>query len=200
MGSYLAFDLGASSGRAIIGTLENGKLSLQEVHRFGNGPQEINGSLFWDYESLQNELVIGLEKALASGVKLDGISIDTWGVDYVFFDRNSRKMLRMPYNYRDSRTLDAAEKVSRILSKSDIYQASGIQYMTLNTIFQLFAHKDQHPEDMANGVFLPIPDALAFALGGDFTAEYTHCSTFALLDPVTRQWHWDMIGKLAVSL
>ena len=198
MGNYLAFDLGASSGRAIIGTLENGKLSLQEVHRFGNGPQEINGSLFWDYDSLQNELVTGLEKALKSGVKLDGISIDTWGVDYVFFDRESRKMLRKPYNYRDSRTLDAAEKVSRILSKSDIYQASGIQYMTLNTIFQLFAHKDQHPEDMENGVFLPIPDALAFALGGDFTAEYTHCSTFALLDPVTRQWNWELIGKLGL--
>ena len=117
MGNYLAFDLGASSGRAIIGTLEKGKLSLQEVHRFGNGPQEINGSLFWDYEALQNELITGLEKALASGVKLDGISIDTWGVDYVFFDRSSKKMLRMPYNYRDSRTIEAAEKINSFLKK-----------------------------------------------------------------------------------
>ena len=163
MGNYLAFDLGASSGRAIIGTLKNGKLSLQEVHRFGNGPVEKNGSLFWDYESLQNELISGLGKAVATGVKLDGISIDTWGVDYLFFDRSTRKMLRPPYNYRDRRTLDAAEKISKLMDKSEIYQATGIQYMTLNTIFQLFAHKEQHPEDMENGVFLPIPDALAFA-------------------------------------
>ena len=199
MGNYLAFDLGASSGRAIIGTLKNGKLSLQEVHRFGNGPVEKNGSLFWDYESLQNELVSGLGKAVATGVKLDGISIDTWGVDYLFFDRSTRKMLRPPYNYRDRRTLDAAEKISKLMDKSEIYQASGIQYMTLNTIFQLFAHKEQHPEDMENGVFLPIPDALAFALGGDFTAEYTHCSTFALLDPATRQWNWELISRLGLS-
>ena len=120
MGNYLAFDLGASSGRAIIGTLKNGTLSLKEVHRFGNGPVEKNGSLYWDYEALQNELVSGLAKAVASGIKLDGISIDTWGVDYVFFDRNSRKMLRMPYNYRDSRTLDAAEKISRIFEDDEL--------------------------------------------------------------------------------
>ena len=111
MGNYLAFDLGASSGRAIIGTIADGKLSLQEVHRFSNGPTEKNGSLFWDYDALQSELISGLGKAVATGIKLDGISIDTWGVDYVFFDRNTRKMLRPPYNYRDRRTLSAAEKV-----------------------------------------------------------------------------------------
>ena len=88
MGNYLAFDLGASSGRAIIGSITGGKLKLQEVHRFGNGPVEKNGSLFWDYSALQQELLTGLEKALAFGVKLDGISIDTWGVDYLFFDYN----------------------------------------------------------------------------------------------------------------
>ena len=198
MGNYLAFDLGASSGRAIIGTLKNGTLSLKEVHRFANGPVEKNGSLYWDYDSLQNELVSGLAKAVNSGIKLDGISIDTWGVDYVFFDRSTRKMLRPPYNYRDRRTIDAAEKIGKLMDKSEIYQATGIQYMTLNTIFQLFAHKEQHPEDMANGVFLPIPDALAFALGGDFTAEYTHCSTFALLDTVTRQWNRELINRLGL--
>ena len=198
MGNYLAFDLGASSGRAIIGTIADGKLSLQEVHRFSNGPTEKNGSLFWDYDALQGELISGLGKAVATGIKLDGISIDTWGVDYVFFDRNTRKMLRPPYNYRDRRTLAAAEKVGRLMDKSELYQASGIQYMTLNTLFQLIAHKEQHPEDMANGIFLPIPDALAFALGGDFTAEYTHCSTFALLDPVTRQWQWELIDRLGL--
>ena len=198
MGNYLAFDLGASSGRAIVGTLTNGKISLREVHRFGNGPKEVNDSLFWDYETLENELITGLEKALQTGVKLDGISIDTWGVDYLFFDRNTQKALRPPYNYRDSRTIKSAAKLKEIISDSQLYEATGIQYMTLNSIFQLLAHRDQHPEDMVNGVFLPIPDALAFALGGDFTAEYTHCSTFALLDPRTRQWHWELIDKIGL--
>lgn len=198
MGNYLAFDLGASSGRAIIGTIRDGKLSLQEIHRFDNGPVKKNGSLFWDYEALHNELISGLGKAAAGGIKLDGISIDTWGVDYLFFDRSRHEMLRMPYHYRDQRTIAAAEKVGSMMSRSEIYQATGIQYMTLNSIFQLVAHKEQHPEDMANGVFLPIPDALAFALGGDFTAEYTHCSTFALLDPATRQWNWKLIDRLGL--
>ena len=114
MGNYLAFDLGASSGRAIIGTVDNGQLALKEVHRFGNGPVEKEGSFYWDYDALTGELVSGLKKAVATGVKLDGISIDTWGVDYVFFDKKSRKMRRQPYNYRDERSVAAAEKLWNI--------------------------------------------------------------------------------------
>ena len=196
--NYLAFDLGASSGRAIIGTLEAGKLSLQEIHRFGNGPQECGGELFWDYAALENELVTGLGKAIDSGVKIDGISIDTWGVDYVFFDRDTHQMLRRPYNYRDSRTSRSSEKLWQKISPAELYRATGIQCMTLNTIYQLLAHQADHPEDFKNSMFLPIPDALALALGGDFTAEYTHCSTTNLLDPVTRNWHWELIGRLGL--
>ncbi|MBO5990127.1 MAG: hypothetical protein J6R00_00580 [Lentisphaeria bacterium] len=97
MHKFLAFDLGASSGRAIVGTLDNGKLSLEEVHRFKNGPIEKSDGLYWDYPALCSELVAGLEKAVKAAGKLDGIAIDTWGVDYVLFDPE-RKMVRLPYN------------------------------------------------------------------------------------------------------
>lgn len=198
MKNFLAFDLGASSGRAIIGTLDNGKLALKEVHRFHNGPIEKDGSFFWDYPRLCGELKTGLKNALATGVKLDGISIDTWGVDYVFFDRNTKKELRMPYNYRDERSVKAAEKLWQQISPSELYKLTGIQCMTLNTIYQLLAHKEAHPEDFENSCFLPIADALALSLGGDFTAEYTFCSTTNLLDPAACRWHWELIDRIGL--
>ncbi|MBQ4329751.1 MAG: rhamnulokinase [Lentisphaeria bacterium] len=198
MKNFLAFDLGASSGRGIIGTVENGKLTMKEIHRFPNGPVEIDGSFYWDYDRLCGELKTGLRNALATGVKLDGISIDTWGVDYVFFDKNTKKARRRPYNYRDPRTVAAAEKVWKTVSKDVLYKATGIQCMTLNTIYQLCAHKEAHPEDFENSFFLPIPDALALSLGGNATAEYTFCSTTNLLDPAKRTWHWELIDKLGL--
>ena len=198
MKNFLAFDLGASSGRGIIGTVENGKLTMKEIHRFPNGPVEIDGSFYWDYDRLCGELKTGLRNALATGVKLDGISIDTWGVDYVFFDKNTKKARRRPYNYRDPRTVAAAEKVWKTVSKDALYKATGIQCMTLNTIYQLCAHKEAHPEDFENSFFLPIPDALALSLGGNATAEYTFCSTTNLLDPAKRTWHWELIDKLGL--
>ena len=103
MTNFLAFDLGASSGRAIIGSLENGKLSLQEVHRFVNGHKRINNELFWDYPTLVQELKTGLKKAAAVTGNISAVGIDTWGVDYVLFDRNSKEMITLPYHYRDDR-------------------------------------------------------------------------------------------------
>ena len=198
MKNFLAFDLGASSGRAIIGTLSDGKLAMQEVHRFPNGPVEIDGSFYWDYPRLCNELKTGLRNALATGIKLDGISIDTWGVDYVFFDKETLAMRRLPYNYRDQRTVAASEKVWQKISKADLYKRTGIQCMTLNTIYQLCAHYEEHPEDFENSFFLPVPDALALSLGGTPVAEYTFCSTTNLLDPVKRQWDWELIDILGL--
>ncbi len=196
MSSFLAFDLGASSGRAIAGKIENGKLVLTEVHRFPNAPVEKNGDLTWDYPRLCNELVTGLEKALEFDSDITGIGIDTWGVDYVLFDKDTKQPKRLPFNYRDERTNRSSVKVWEKISASDIYAMTGIQKMTLNTIYQLCAHKDEHPEDLVNATFLPMPDALAFSLGGDFTAEYTIASTSDLLNPATRNWHWELIDKL----
>ncbi len=195
--NFLSFDLGASSGRAIVGSLEDGKLELTEVHRFENGHIEADGHFMWNYPSLVEELKAGLKKALAFAPDICGIGIDTWGVDYVFFDAD-RKMLRLPYHYRDPRTNAAVEKVHGIIEKSELYKTNGIQFMPFNTIYQLSAHAEEHPEDLQNSVFLPMPDALAFALGGDFTAEYTHCSTFGLLDPEKRDWDFELIEKLGL--
>jgi len=198
MHKYLAFDLGASSGRGIIGTLDNGKLDLREIHRFPNGPVKVGNAFTWDYPRLVSELKTGLKKALASDPDIEGVAIDTWGVDYVLFDVDTHEMKRLPYNYRDERTLAAAEKVLQKTTLEALYEKTGIQHMTLNTLFQLVAHQTEHPEDLVNAKFLPIPDALAFALGGDFTAEYTHCSTTELLDPATRNWHWQLIDELGL--
>ncbi len=196
---YLAFDLGASSGRAILGCFENGRLELKEVHRFPNGPMEKDGSFYWNYPSLCNELAAGLEKALAEEPEIDGVGIDTWGVDYVLFDKTTGETKRLPYNYRDHRTDNIpAEIWEKIISKDELYSRTGMQFMQFNTLYQLCAHKEEHPEDLKNAFMLPIPDALSYFLGGDRTAEYTECSTSNLLDPVKRDWDMELIDKLGL--
>ena len=198
MSSFLAFDLGASSGRAMIGRLENGRLSLTEVHRFANGPTEKDGAIYWDYPQLCLELKNGLRKALAVEPELDGIGIDTWGVDYVFFDKATGKMRRWPYHYRDVRTDSPETDVWNKISKQELYERTGIQCMLLNTVYQLAAHHRMHPEDFKDSFFLTMPDALAYYLGGERTSEYTECSTTNLLDPVGKEWDWEIIDRLGL--
>jgi rhamnulokinase len=193
---YLAFDLGASSGRAIIGTIEQGKLSLEEVHRFSNGPIEKDGSLFWDFNLQCAEIRAGLKKALAIEPNISSIAIDTWGVDYVLFNRTSGEMIRLPYHYRDSRTDAIPEKVYQIISQEKIYQRTGIEFMQLNTLYQLVAHKEAHPEDFEDSVLLLMPDALTYMLNGAITCEYCEASTTNLLDPVKRDWDFELIDML----
>ncbi|MBQ7394138.1 MAG: rhamnulokinase [Lentisphaeria bacterium] len=196
---FLAFDLGASSGRGILGVLtDGGNLSLQEVHRFENGPMPKDGSLYWDYPALCAELKKGIDLAFQAEPVIDGIGIDTWGVDYVLFDRRTMEPKRLPFNYRDSRTDHAPEKVFAKISRKDLYRRTGIQHMPLNTIFQLAAHLETYPEDFDHAVMLPIPDALAFYLGGAATAEYTECSTTGLLDPAARTWDWELIDLIGL--
>ena len=193
---FLAFDLGASSGRAILGVLADGKLDLQEVHRFENGHKRVDDSLYWDFPALAEELKIGLGKAAAVTKDIAAIGIDTWGVDYVLFDRTSKEMVRLPYHYRDDRGDRGMEAVQKIISQDELYKRTGIQKMSFNTIYQLKAHSMEHAGELADSTFLPIPDALGLALGGDFTAEYTHVSTGNLLDPAKRSWDWELIDML----
>ncbi len=195
---FLAFDLGASSGRAILGTLENGKLELRELHRFANGHKRIGQSLFWDYPALVNELKTGLSQAAAVTHDIAAIGIDTWGVDYVLFDRNTHEMVALPYHYRDERTEKAVPEVWKTISRDELYRRTGIQFMALNTIYQLVAHQKSAPEELNRSTFLHMPDALALALGGDFTTEYTDASTGNLLNPVRRDWDWDLIDMLGL--
>ena len=140
--AYLAFDLGAESGRAVLGYLQSGLLRIKEVHRFPNEPVEYGGSLHWDVARLWLEM----RKAL-SGLKqtrLEGIGVDTWGVDYALLG-DGGELLQNPYHYRDSRTNGVMDEVFRIVPKEEIYRATGIQFMPINTLYQLFAHRRDTP-------------------------------------------------------
>lgn len=195
--TYLAFDLGASSGRAIIGKITEGKLSLKEVHRFVNGSVENNGTLYWDFPSLCGEIKSGLRKALAIAPEISSIAIDTWGVDYVLFNQ-ADEAVRLPYHYRDARTDGIPEEVFSIVPENELYGVAGIQLMQLNTLYQLCAHKKAHPEDFAGSTLLFMPDALTYMLCGTKSCEYSIASTSNMLNATDGQWSEEILTKLGI--
>ena len=134
MKHYLAFDLGASSGRAMLGTVADGKISLQEVHRFENGAVDVDGGLYWNLLGLFAELKRGLAKALETGVELAGVAVDTWGVDFALLDAKG-KFAGFPRHYRDPRTADILPWAFARVPRERFYERTGIQFMNLNTIF-----------------------------------------------------------------
>jgi sugar (pentulose or hexulose) kinase len=170
-------------------------MDITEVHRFQNGPIKTDQSLQWDIDALFAELKTGLRKVLTTEGTPSGIGIDTWGVDYGIVGSKG-KFIRNPYHYRDSRTEGIAEKVYRIVSEKELYSKTGIQFLPFNTIFQLFAHKIQHPEDLRGGFMLTMPDALYYLFIGKVSCEYTHASTSGLLNANKRNWDWNIISKL----
>jgi rhamnulokinase len=191
---YLACDLGAESGRLIAGTLENGKLSLQEIHRFANTPKRVDGSLQWNIPNLILELKEGLRKAAATGLKFESISTDSWGVDYLLF--NSAGELQEPvYHYRDPRTKRGVERAYTRTTWNDIFDESGIQFMPINTLFQLAA---EDPDRLRNASFLlGVGDAFNYFLtGGTPKMEVSMASTFQVYNPRTRQWSDKLIDAL----
>jgi len=196
-GSYLAFDLGASSGRAMLGHLSDGRLELQEIHRFPNGAKEIDGALFWDFEALWAEIKEGLRQAVAMAPDLAGIGVDTWGVDYVLLKPDGA-FARLPYMYRDQRNLGVAERVYRTVSAEELYARTGLQVLPFNTVFQLFVHREQHPEDLAGTTLLMMPDAIIHRLSGVAACEYTDASTTGLLDARARSWDLTLIDRLGL--
>lgn len=197
MKNYLAFDLGASSGRAILGKVENGRLVLREVHRFPNNGRVSGGALRWDIAGLHDELKRGIVKACQAGIP-ESMGIDTWGVDYALFDRESRKLVEEPYTYRDDRTKDIRPAVFSRVPKSELYRRTGIQDMAFNTVFQLAAHRKSDPDALARSTFLHFPDALGFLLGGSFDTEYTEASTSGLLDARKREWDFEIVDRLGL--
>ena len=193
----LAFDFGASSGRAILGSLENGKLVLEEVHRFDNEPVGINDGFYWDLPRLFHEVKQGIRKV--KDVDFTSIGIDTWGVDYALVTKDG-KLLSNPYNYRDERTLDIPEKISEIISDKDLYMTSGIQSMNFNTIYQLFADKTKNPDvyEIADK-FIMMPELFGYLLTGKVYGEKSEASTSALLNPHTKEWNWELIDKIGLK-
>ncbi len=195
MKSYLAFDLGASSGRAILGGVEGGRLVLKEVHRFPNNGRRSAGALRWDVAGLCRELKLGIVRAFEAG-RPESMGIDTWGVDYALFDRASRELAEEPYTYRDSRTEKIRPEVFARVSREELYRRTGIQDLAFNTVFQLFCHRKSDPGLLARTTFLHMPDALGFLLGGTFDTEYTGASTSGLLDAGRRCWDFELAEKL----
>jgi len=187
--NFLAFDIGASSGRAILGTLKNNKLELVEVHRFINQMTQIHGSYFWNIFSLFDELKTGLKKCISElKVQPDSIGIDTWGVDYSLVTGDGH-LAGLPFAYRDHRTDNSMEEFFRILPKKQTYLLSGIQFMQFNTLFQLFASVQQNYSGLKIAdIMLFTPDTLNYLFTGIKKNEYTIASTSQLLKPGKSEW------------
>lgn len=190
--NYLAFDLGAESGRAMLGRFGSGRLELAELHRFPNEPLSAGGSLRWDIERLFAEMrrAIGLAPE-----KLESAGVDTWGIDYALLDRDGA-LVEAPFHYRDRRTEGVMREVCAKIPRERIYATTGVQFLSINTLYQLCATA---PEALARATcFLTIPDLLNFRLSGTPVNEYSNASTTQLLDARTRDWAWDLIAELGL--
>ena len=190
---YLACDLGADSGRLMLGTLDGGKIVLEELHRFPNGPVKTSGALHWNFDALLNELKTGLKKAAARQLPIASISTDSWGVDYVLYDERGTVMSPV-WCYRDSRTAFGVENAKSRTDWPTIYAETGIQFMALNTIYQLAA---EPPERLARvKQLLLIGDAFNYFCSGVARNEVSLASTSQLYNPKTRTWSKKLLDAL----
>ncbi|HJC92163.1 MAG TPA: rhamnulokinase [Candidatus Mediterraneibacter excrementigallinarum] len=196
---YLAVDIGASSGRHMLASMVDGKMQLEEVYRFPNGMDNKNGTLCWDVERLFTEIKTGLKKCKELGKIPVSMGIDTWGVDYVLLDKDD-KILGETVGYRDSRTNGMDEKVYEKISPEDLYARTGIQKQLFNTIYQLMAVKQSHPEYLEQAeTFLMLPDYFNFLLTGVKKNEYTEATTGQLISAETNDWDYELIDLLGYN-
>lgn len=197
MKRILAFDFGASSGRAMLGRLEEGRIRMEEIHRFSNDPVTVGGRMYWDVLRLFFEIKAGITKAVTAG-GFDAVSIDTWGVDYGLIGTNGQ-LLCNPRHYRDQRTSAMPGEVFRLVPKEEFYRLTGTQFATINTLYQLAAERKENPAlfELADRMLM-IPDLFAYLLTGEIREEATIASTSNLFDPFTRDWHWDLIDRMGL--
>lgn len=194
--TWLAFDLGAESGRAFLGSLQDGTLGIEEIHRFPNEPVEYGGSMHWDAPRIWHEM----RKALSGAElpKLAGIGVDAWGVDYALLGQKG-ELLQNPYHYRDPRSHSAYEQVLKKVSRADIYRATGIQLMAINTLYQFYAAQRDTPNILAAAEkLIMIPDLFHYWMTGNAVCEYTDASTTQFMNPVTRKWAVDLLDQLGL--
>lgn len=193
--NYIACDLGAESGRVLLGTLAQNRLTLEEIHRFPNGPIAIGGTLRWDVLRIFEELKLGLKIAAGRGIPIAGISCDSWGVDYVLLS-GDEPMLTLPYHYRDPRTDGGLERAFAVVPADTIFQETGIQFMAINTLYQLQADLQKRPEilNFADW-FLNIGDYFNYLLSGCCVAEESLASTTQLYSPHSRDWSGMLIKR-----
>jgi rhamnulokinase len=193
---YLAFDLGAESGRAVLGRLESGILTTEEVHRFPNDAIECSGSLHWDVPKLWSEVKNALSRL--GKVELGGIGVDAWGVDYALLGHGG-ELLQNPYHYRDRRTEGVMEEVFKQVGKKEIYTLTGIQFMPINTLYQLYAAQRQTPKLLESAKhLLTIPDLFNFWLTGNAVCEFTNATTTQMVDPLKRAWATGLMQRLGL--
>lgn len=197
--NFLAFDLGAESGRAVVGRFDGEKLALEEIHRFPNGPTRVHGSLYWNVLLLFAEMKNGLAKAVReNGLAIAAIGLDTWGVDYGLLDRQGR-LIGNPYHYRDSRTDGMIDRACQIVPRAEIFAQTGLQFMQLNTLFQLFAMAQQRDPalEMADSLLM-MPDLFNYWFTGQKACEYTIASTSQCYNMQQNEWSTDLLQKLGI--
>ena len=196
---YLAVDLGASSGRVVAGVFDGERLANHEVHRFDNGGIPMAGGLYWDVLGLWKEIVHGLRKAHSEyGSRIRGVGVDTWGVDYALLGRGD-VLLENPRSYRDHRTRGMLDRVTAKVSRGEIFRQTGLQFMEINTLFQLAAMREARSQilDMAES-FLMIPDLFHWMLTGTKANEFTIASTSQFYDPTRGAWATPLLESLDI--
>lgn len=194
----LAFDFGASSGRAIIGCFDGDKITLEEVHRFSNDPVSVGGTVYWDVLRLFYEIKQGIIKAKIAG-GFDSIGIDTWGVDFGLIDSEG-KLMENPVHYRDARTVGLVDEAFKTMPKEKLYGITGIQFMELNTLFQLISLKKYRPWMLERAdKMLFMPDLFGYMLTGKMCAEYSIASTSQLIDLDKRTWSKEILDAFGIK-
>ncbi|KZM54345.1 rhamnulokinase [Aeribacillus pallidus] len=194
--THIAVDIGASSGRLVIGDIKNGKLTIEEIHRFANGFTERNGTYYWDIDHLLTEIVKGLAYAKTLGVKRCTLGIDTWATDYVLVDQEGKRVQEV-IAYRDKRTERTIEKITKHISKKDIYEKTGIQFLSFNTLYQLYEEKKENLEKTK--MIMTVPDYLGYKLTGCAVTEVTSASCTQLLNVKEKDFDQDLLQLLSIE-
>ena len=196
---FLAFDLGATSGRSILGMYENGIITIKELTRFPNKILSVNGKFYWNIFALYKELIEGIKTASQLDIHIESIGIDTWGVDFAYIGEDDT-ILGIPRSYRDPYTENIPEEYFKILPKEELYALTGIQTMNFNSLFQLYAAKKENATCLnAAKEILFMPDALSFLLTGKKVCEYTIASTSQILNPVTKKIETKLLEIIGID-
>ena len=196
---FVAIDLGATSGRVILATIDNTQIGMEEIHRFPDTIIQMQGHFYWDLPAIYKSVIEGLKKVAERGICVESIGIDTWGVDFAFFGKDGL-MLSLPYCYRDPHTFGAPEKFFERMPRRELYERTGIQIMNFNSVFQLDTLRRNGSSALeAADKILFIPDALAYLLTGEARTEYTIASTAQMIDPRTKQWDEAILAQLGLT-
>jgi rhamnulokinase len=196
--NYLAFDLGAESGRAVLGMLDGGRITLREIHRFPNAPITVLGRLHWNVYALLDGIKMGMAACAAEGLAVESLAVDTWGVDFGLLAADG-SLLGLPFAYREPRNAGAMERFFGIVPRERLYERTGIQFLPFNSVFQLQALRENNPALLgAADRFLMMPDLFTYFLSGTKINEATIASTSQLIDPRVKNWAADLIDALGV--